>query len=79
MYISLLNLITSPIFMTTMFFYSSFDRPSLGYSVSFILSSFFHLHPPRVDQVAGVDHCPILKSLRVVVKLKITVQISLPH
>ena len=55
---------------------------SSGYSFSFILSSFFHLHPPCVDQVSGVDSCPIntfLKSLGVAVRLKITVQISFPH
>ena len=37
---------------------------------------FFHLHPPHVDQVIGVDPCPIstfLKSLGVTVRLKITV------
>ena len=76
LYISLLNLITSPIFVTIMFFYSSSDPPSLGYSFSFILSSFFHLHPSGVDQVVGVDPCPIrtfLKSLGVAIRLKITI------
>ena len=81
-YISLLNLITSPICVAIVFFYPSFDPPSLGYSFSFIPSSFFHLHPPHVDQVAGVNSCSIstfLKSLGVAVRLKITVHVSLPH
>ena len=82
LYISLLNLITSPIFVATVFFYLSSNPPSSRYSFSFILSSFFHLHPLRVDQVVGVDPCPIntlLKSLGVAVRLKIIFQVSLPH
>ena len=82
LYISLLNLITSPILVATVFFYSSSDPPSWRYSFFFILSSFFHLHSPRVNQVAGIDPCPIstfLKSLGVAIRLKITVQVSLPH
>ena len=81
-YISLLNLIISLVLVATMFSSQSFDPPSLGYSFSFILSSFFHLHPPHVDQVSDIDSYPIstfLKSLGVVVRLKITVQVSLPH
>ena len=84
LYISLLNLITSPIFVATVFFYLSSDPLYLssGYSFSFILLSFFHLHPPCVDQVAGIDLCPIstfLKSLGVAIRLKITVQVSFLH
>ena len=82
LYISLLYLITSPIFMATVFFYPSFDPLSSGYSSSFILSSFSHLHPPCIDQVAGANPCPIsffLKSLGVAVRLKIIVQVSLSH
>ena len=59
-----------------------FRSPFLVYSFSFILSSFFHLHPPLVDQVSGLDPFPIstfLKSLGVAVRLKITVQVSLLH
>ena len=82
LYIFLFYLITSPIFVATVFFYSSSDPPSSGYSFSFILSTFLHLHPPCVDQIVGIDSCPIstyLKSLGVVVRLKIIVQVSLPH
>ena len=63
-------------------FLSIFWSPILRYSFSFILSSFFYLHPPRVDQVSNVDPCPIstfLKSLGVTVRLKIIVHVSLPH
>ena len=80
-YIYLLNLVTSPILLLIVFFSFFFNPPPPGSSFSFILSS-FHLHPPRVDQVAGVDPCPIntfLKSLGVVVRLKITVHVSLSH
>ena len=82
LYISLLNLITSPIFVATVFFYLSSNPPSSRYSFSFILSSFFHLHPLRVDQVAGFDPYPIstfLKFLGVAIRLKITIQVSLLH
>ena len=37
---------------------------------------------PRLDQISSVDPYPIstfLKSLGVVIRLKITVQVSLPH
>ena len=82
LYISLLNLVTSLIFVLIVFF-SPFSNPfSSRYSFFFILSSFFHLHPPHIDWVPDVDLCPIstfLKSLEVVVRLKITVQVSLPH
>ena len=81
-YIYLLNLVTSPILLLIVFFSFFFNPPPSGSSFSFILSSFFHLHPPRVDKVAGFDPCPIntfLNSLGVVVRLKITVQVSLPH
>ena len=80
-YISL-NLVTSPVLRLIVFFSFFFNPPPSGSSFSFVLSSFFHLHPPRVDQVAGVDPCPIntfLKSLGVVVRLKITVHVSLSH
>ena len=82
LYISLLNLITSPIFVATVFFYLSSDPLSSAYSFYFILPSFFHLHPLRVDQAVGIDSCSIstfLKSLGIAVRLKITVQVSLPH
>ena len=81
-YIYLLNLVTSLVLLLIVFFSFFFNPPPPGSSFSFILSSFFHLHPPRVDQVAGVDPCPIntfLKSLGVVVRLKITVHVSLSH
>ena len=82
LYIILLNLTTSPVLVATVFS-SQFSHPShSGASFSLILSSSFHLHPPCVDQVADFDPCPIsifLKSLGVVVRLKITVQASLPH
>ena len=81
-YISLLNLVTSPICVATVFFYPSSDPLSLGYSFSFIPSSFFHLHPPHLDQIASVDSYSIstfLKSLGVAVRLKIIVHVSLPH
>ena len=82
LYIFILNLITSPVLVVTVFSSQFSDLPPSGSSFSFILSSFFHLHHPRVDQVAGVDLCPIstfLKSLGVAIRLKITVQVSLPH
>ena len=82
LYVSLLNLITSPIFVAIVFFNLSSNPLSSGYSFSFILPSFFHLYPSHVDQVAGIDPCPIstfLKSLGVAIRLKITVQVSLPH
>ena len=64
-------------------FSSQFSNPPhLGASFTLILSSSFHLHPPRVDQVVDFDPYPIstfLKSLGVAVRLKITVQLSLPH
>ena len=82
MYLFLLNLITSPILIVTVFSSQFSDLPPLRSSFSFILYSFFHLHPPCVDQVASVDLCPIstfLKFLGVAVRLKITVQVSLTH
>ena len=81
-YIYLLNLVKSLVLRLIVFFFFFFNPPPSGSSFSFILSSFFHLHPPRVDQVAGFDPCPIntfLNSLGVAVRLKITVQVSLPH
>ena len=78
MYIFLLDLITSLVPVVTVFFPPSHR----GASFSFILSSFFNLHPLRVDQVVGFDPYPIntfLKSLGVAVRLKIIVQVSLPH
>ena len=59
-----------------------FRSPFSVYYFPFILSSFFHLHPPRVDQVVDFHSYPIstlLKSLGVAVRLKITVQVSLSH
>ena len=68
------------------FLYSVFlsipDPLPLGASFSFILSYFLHFHPPRVGQIAAFDPYPIStfqKYLRVVVRLKITIQVSLPH
>ena len=57
---------------------------SLSLRVFFLFYTLFlfYLHPSCVDQVIGVNPCPIntfLKSLRVVVRLKIIVQVSLPH
>ena len=80
-YIYLLNLVTSPILLLIVFFSFFFNPPPPGSSFSFILSS-FHLHPPRVDQVACFDPYPIntfLKSLGIAVRLKITIQVSFPH
>ena len=54
---------------------------SCCYNVLYYLF-FFYLYPPRVDQIAGVDPCPIstfLKSLVVAIGLKITIHVSLPH
>ena len=76
MYIYLLNLVTGQILVPTVFFSQFSDPLSLRYSSSFILSSFFHLHPPHVDQVSNIDSCPsntFLKSLGVAVRLKITI------
>ena len=36
-----------------------FNPFPLRYSFCFILSSFFHLYPSCVDQIVGVDPCPI--------------------
>ena len=70
----------------------SFDCYSVSFSIlrssssrssfPFILPSSFHFYPSRLRQIAGIDHCHIstfLKSLVVAVRLKITVQVSLPH
>ena len=81
-YIYLLNLVTSLVLLLIVFFSFFFNPPPPGSSFSFILSSFFHLHPPRVDHVTGFDPYPIstfLKSLGVAIRLKITIQVSLPH
>ena len=81
-YIYLLNLGTSLVLLLIVFFSFFFDPPPLGSSFSFILSSFFHLHHPCIDQVPGFGPCPIstfLKPLGVAVKLKITVQVLLSH
>ena len=40
------------------------DPPLLGPSLCFITSSSFHIYPPCVDQIAGVDHCPINTFLK---------------
>ena len=80
-YIYLLNLFTSLVLLLIVFFSFFFNPPPPGSSFSFILSS-FHLHPPRVDQVACFDPYPIntfLKSLGIAVRLKITIQVSFPH
>ena len=82
LYIFFLNLITSLVLVATVFFSQFSDPPCLGPSFSLTLSSSFDLYLPRVDQVANFDPCPIsifLKSLGVVVRLKIIVQISLPY
>ena len=66
-YIVSFSILRSPSFRVFFLFYTTF-----------LLSSY----PPRVGQIVGVDHCPIstfLKSLVVAVRLKITVQVSLPH
>ena len=81
-YIYLLNLVTSLVLLLIVFFSFFFDPPPLRSSLSFILSSFFHLHHPCIDQVPGFSPCPIstfLKSLGVAVRLKITVQVLLSH
>ena len=49
LYIFLLNLITSLAPVVIVFFPQFLDPLPLESSFSFILSSFFHLHPPRVD------------------------------
>ena len=51
LYKSLLNLITNLVPIVTVFFlsFSSIPFPHGLLSILFILSSFFHLHPPRVD------------------------------
>ena len=52
------------------------QSPSSGSSFYFILFSSFPFYPSCVRQIVGIDPCPIstfLKSLVVVVRLKITV------
>ena len=69
-------------FCSYSFFLSILQSFSLRVFFLFYTIFFFHLHPLRVDQVTGVDPYPIstfLKSLKVVVGLKIIVQVSLPH
>ena len=81
-YILILNLITSLVLVSTVFFLLISRSPFLRGFFLFYTIFFFHLHPPRVDQVTGVDPCPIstfLKSLGVAIRQKITVQASLPH
>ena len=48
LYIFFLNLITNIVLVATMFFSSFFDPSPSRSSFYFILSSFLHLHPPRV-------------------------------
>ena len=82
LYIFFLNLITSLVLVVIVFSSQFSDPPCLGASFSLTVSSSFDLYPPRVDQVANFDPCPInifLKSLGVVVRLKIIVQVSLPY
>ena len=70
----------------------SFDCYNVSFSIlrssssrfffPFILPSSFHFYPPRLRQIADIDPYPIstfLKSLVVAVRLKITIQVSLPH
>ena len=55
---------------------------SLKTSPLFILSLPSHFYPPHGQQIACVNPCPIstlLKSLGAAVRLKNTVQISLPY
>ena len=65
------------------FFSGSFHHPPVREFFPSIFPSLLYLNSPRVDQIANLlDICPIrifLKFLWVVVRLKITVQISLPH
>ena len=69
-------------FCSYSFFLSILQSFSLRVFPFFYTIFFFYLHPLRVDQATGVDPYPIntfLKSLKVVVGLKIIVQVSLPH
>ena len=68
---------TNTVIVVTIFFPPFLSGYSFFYTIFL-----FHLHPSRVDQTTGVDSYLIstfLKSLAVVVRLKITVQVSLPH
>ena len=61
-----LNLITSIVLSATIFFSQIFDLLLSRPPFYFILSFTFHLCPPRVGQIVGVDPCHIstfLKSL----------------
>ena len=68
-------MITNLVLIVTIFFSPLSPRVFFLFYTLFL----FHLHPPRVDQIIGVDPCPIntfLKSLGVAVRLKIIVQVS---
>ena len=72
--IYLLNLSTSIVLVATVFFSQFSDPLSSRPSFYFILSSFFYLHPSRVDQIDGVDHCLtniFLKYLVLAIRLKL--------
>ena len=62
--------------------FSILRSPFLRVSPLFYTIFPFHLYPPCADQIVGVDPYPIsifLKSLGVIIRLKITVRVSLPH
>ena len=62
--------------------YHLFLSPLLKVFFLFNTLFLFYLHPPRVDQIIGIDPRPIssfLESLGEIIRLKITIQVSLPH
>ena len=76
-YIVLLNLTTITVLECKMIFFTNYQMIHLQWDFSFLYSpSLLHLSPPRVDQIAGFDTCPIntfLKSLGIALRLNITI------
>ena len=82
LYIFLLNLITSPILVATVFFYQFSDPLQQWNFSSLYCPSLLHLSHPHVDQMANPYPYPIstlLKFLEIAIRLNITVQVSPPH
>jgi len=78
-YIFLLNSNTITALGTTVFLLPILRRSPCN---SLYSPTSLHLSPPCVNQIVGFDHCPIstfLKSLRVAIRLNITVKVSPSH
>ena len=82
-YIFLLELVTIVVLNVTVFFFLQLSDASLQWNFSSLYSpSLLYLSHVRVDHITDLDTSPIstfLESLRVAVRLKITVQVSPLH